>query len=160
MKKIMTLFLLMGLAYMDVEVIYGAAVERTPSLTGQSSVWMGLVGGSLGVLLGLFNEKYSLLGGTSYRLKVLAGAGMITLIELLSGLILNVWLGLGIWDYSSSALHVMGQIDWVHSLCWLAFTPFVFWYDDVLRHYIYEEERPETLAMYYLRALVPSAGKK
>lgn len=34
----------------------------------------------------------------------------ITAAELLSGLVLNVWLGLGIWDYSGLPLNFMGQI--------------------------------------------------
>lgn len=40
---------------------------------------------------------------------VVCGVG-ITAAELIAGLILNVWLGLGIWDYSGLPLNFMGQI--------------------------------------------------
>ena len=35
---------------------------------------------------------------------------IITAVEFTSGLILNVWLGLGIWDYSNMPFNILGQI--------------------------------------------------
>lgn len=34
----------------------------------------------------------------------------ITAVEFVAGLVLNVWLGLGVWDYSQLAGNIMGQI--------------------------------------------------
>ena len=43
-------------------------------------------------------------------LQALACAGLVTAVEFVAGLVLNVWLGLGIWDYSHLPFNFMGQI--------------------------------------------------
>ena len=43
-------------------------------------------------------------------LQALACAALVTVVELAAGLILNVWLGLGVWDYSDLPGNFMGQI--------------------------------------------------
>ncbi len=48
----------------------------------------------------------------------LIGAGIITFYEFLSGLILNLWLGRNIWDYSSLHGNILGQICPQFSFCW------------------------------------------
>lgn len=51
--------------------------------------------------------------------KWLSSAAMISTLELLSGLVLNVFLGLRVWDYSANAFNVAGQICPLFSLIWL-----------------------------------------
>ena len=43
----------------------------------------------------------------------------ITMMEFVTGLILNVWLGLGVWDYSKLPGNLMGQICPQFTLLWL-----------------------------------------
>ena len=43
-------------------------------------------------------------------LQALACAALVTAVELAAGLILNIWLGLGVWDYSDLPGNFMGQI--------------------------------------------------
>ena len=43
----------------------------------------------------------------------------ITITELIAGLILNVWLGLHVWDYSELPFNFMGQICLQFSLLWV-----------------------------------------
>lgn len=43
-------------------------------------------------------------------LQALACAVLVTVVELAAGLILNVWLGLGVWDYSRLPGNFLGQI--------------------------------------------------
>ena len=43
-------------------------------------------------------------------LQALASAVLATVVELAAGLILNVWLGLGVWDYSRLPGNFLGQI--------------------------------------------------
>ena len=52
--------------------------------------------------------------------RALLGAAVITLAELCAGLIVNRWLGLGVWDYSSLPLNLWGQIALPYSLLWFA----------------------------------------
>jgi len=41
-------------------------------------------------------------------------------LELAAGLILNVWLGLGVWDYSRLPGNILGQICPQYTLAWAA----------------------------------------
>ena len=43
-------------------------------------------------------------------LQALCCAMLVTAVEFAAGLVLNVWLGLGIWDYSHLPFNFMGQI--------------------------------------------------
>ena len=59
-----------------------------------------------------------------------------------AGLILNVWLGLDIWDYSNLPLNLCGQICLWYSALWyvlcLVFIPVFDW----LRYWVQGGERP------------------
>lgn len=70
------------------------------------------------------------------------GACFITAMELVSGLILNVWLGLGIWDYSAIPLNFMGQICLPFSILWVLLSVVAVVLDDWLRYWLFGEERP------------------
>ena len=151
MHKHLTLFILLGIFYMATEVTYTAITAWEFRLVGQTSLWMFVVGGFLGVLLGMFSKGSLILDKKStYVMRIFAGALAVTLMELLSGCVLNLWLGFNLWDYSKQPLNFLGQISLYHSMLWLLFTPFVFWLDAVIRHYVHKERRPLPLYMYYL----------
>ena len=75
-------------------------------------------------------------------LQALACAALVTASELLAGLVLNVWLGLGIWDYSHLPGNLWGQICPQFFLIWwglcLIFIPAFDW----MRWSIEGGERP------------------
>lgn len=50
--------------------------------------------------------------------QVILGATIATALEFVAGIILNVWLGLGIWDYSNLPGNVLGQICPQFTLAW------------------------------------------
>ena len=56
---------------------------------------------------------------------------LVTATEFLSGCVLNIWLGLGIWDYSGMPFNLMGQVCLPFSLAWwalcLVFIPVFDW---------------------------------
>lgn len=52
-------------------------------------------------------------------LQALACAALVTAVELAAGLILNVWLCLGVWDYSHLPGNLWGQICPQFSALWL-----------------------------------------
>ena len=64
-------------------------------------------------------------------LQALACAALVTAAELAAGLILNVWLGLGVWDYSDLPGNFMGQICPQFAAIWfglcLVFIPAFDW---------------------------------
>ena len=61
---------------------------------------------------------------------------------LVAGLILNVWLGLGIWDYNSLPFNLAGQICLGYSCLWYLLSIPAIVLDDWLRHRFFQEERP------------------
>ena len=50
--------------------------------------------------------------------KMLLCAGVITLFEFFCGLLVNVRLGLGVWDYSAMPMNVMGQVCITYTAAW------------------------------------------
>lgn len=50
----------------------------------------------------------------------LLGAATITVLEFIIGCIVNLWLGLGVWDYTGEAFHLLGQICPRLSSLWFA----------------------------------------
>ena len=50
--------------------------------------------------------------------KCAIGALVITVIEFISGCIVNLWLRMDVWDYSSIPGNVLGQICLLYSFLW------------------------------------------
>ena len=61
------------------------------------------------------------------------GAVIITVIELLTGLFLNVYLGLNVWDYSNQPFNFMGQICPQFCIIWCILSILVIRIDDWLK---------------------------
>ena len=146
-KKKFILFNIIGIIYIFVEVVWKALTEPGLNLFGHTSLWMYLIGGICGIIVGYLNE--------ATRLKVwqqtISGTGIILLIEFCSGLIFNVWLGLDLWDYSELPFNLMGQISLPFALCWFLLCPFVIWFDDYLRYLLFNEKRNCTLIQVYIK---------
>lgn len=139
-KKIGILAIIGYVLYLTLEVTYGAiAGSHKPfwALKGSSSLWMGLNGSILLVLLGYINE-IKFLRRLPMFFQSLIGCGLITLVELISGLILNVWLGFDIWSYDNMAFNFMGQICLLFSFYWFILSPFVMYVDDTCRWIFYK----------------------
>lgn len=66
----------------------------------------------------------------------------ITAIEFLSGYILNIVLGLGIWDYSNMPFNIIGQICLPFTVAWYILSLLAIVLDDHLRYWIFGEEKP------------------
>lgn len=47
---------------------------------------------------------------TPFLIQVFACTALVTIAEFIAGCILNIWLGLGIWDYSHMWGNILGQI--------------------------------------------------
>ena len=54
-----------------------------------------------------------------FSLQALICGAAITATELVAGLVLNVWLGLGVWDYSNLPLNLWGQICPQFAVLWV-----------------------------------------
>jgi len=158
-QKFFLLFFIIGLIYMDMEVLFrsfrgvliGHEGIKWYSMVGWTSIWMVIVGGFCGIFLGSMNE-YLFIKRIPYIIRTILGMMIIFAIELSSGLFFNVLLKMQIWDYSMLPLNYKGQISAIYIPLWFGLTPFVFWFDDVIRYYIFNTEKPVKFIDYY-RAL-------
>lgn len=153
-------FLVFGSIYMNVEIaarafggeLVGYEGIKFLSFMGYTSLWMFLIGGFCGIIIGSLNDhpKY-------YNLKmwqqVLIGGTFITLIELFSGIFFNIFLGLNLWDYSGDEFNFLGQIELKNCIWWYLLPIVIIWLDDVLSYYFYREEKPENLLSYFIKLI-------
>ena len=65
--------------------------------------------------------------------KIVASAAMITSVEFVTGCIVNLTLGMGVWDYSALPFDLMGQICPRFSLMWLGLSAPGLWLCRLLR---------------------------
>lgn len=128
--KALTLWVIGGGAYVVIELLW----------RGRSHWTMAVLGGLLFVLIGAINEVFP--WEMPLALQGVLGAAAVTLAELAAGIILNLWLGLGIWDYSGLPLNLWGQICLPYSLLWIPLALAAVVLDDWLRHWLWGEERP------------------
>lgn len=58
--------------------------------------------------------------------RCIIGMTLITGIEFIFGIVFNIWLKEGVWDYSGAPLNIMGQVCLPFSAIWLAMSAAVF----------------------------------
>ena len=114
------IFIIFGLMYITIELLY----------RGHTHYSMFIVGGICGVLIGLINDNTPDMPLLS---QCVLGAVIITIIELLTGLFLNVYLGLNVWDYSNQPFNFMGQICPQFCIIWCILSILVIRRDDWLK---------------------------
>ena len=114
------IFIIFGLMYVTIELLY----------RGHTHYSMFIVGGICGVLIGLINDNTP---DMPLLPQCVLGAVIITIIELLTGLFLNVYLGLNVWDYSNQPFNFMGQICPQFCIIWCILSILVIRIDDWLK---------------------------
>lgn len=129
-NKAAILFLIGAAAYALIEVAFRGYTHWT----------MAVLGGILFLLLGGLNEWIP--WEMPLALQCVIGAVMVTVAEFVAGLILNVWLGLGIWDYSDVPGNIFGQICPQFIFAWLGLSLVAIILDDFLRYWLFGEARP------------------
>ena len=102
--KHLLFFCLGGSAYVGLELLY----------RGRSHISMFAAGGVCFLLLGKLRQWKS---AWPFPLKGIVGAGIITSVELLTGLLANR--DYSVWDYRQMPLNLLGQICLPFSLLWV-----------------------------------------
>ena len=101
---------------------------------------MGVLGGICFICLGLINELLS--WETPLALQMFIGSIIITVLEFITGCIVNLWLGWNIWDYSDLPLNLLGQICLPFSILWYFISAIGIVIDDYIRYIYFDEEYP------------------
>ena len=101
---------------------------------------MPVLGGALFLLLGGINEY--LPWEMSLARQALIGTAVITVAEFAAGCILNLGVGLAIWDYSHLPLNLLGQICLGFCVAWVPLSVVGIVLDDWVRYWWFGQERP------------------
>lgn len=130
LNKYLTLFDVGGLLYILLELAW----------RGWSHWTMFVLGGLCFIGLGLINEVLS--WEMPLWRQILVGACLITVLEFLTGCVVNLWLGWGVWDYSNKPGNILGQICPQFFMLWFPVSLAGIVLDDWLRYWWFGEERP------------------
>ncbi len=130
--KNLFIFLIGGAVYILIELLY----------RGHSHISMFILGGLLFLLIGLLNE-FCFSWDMALISQMFISMVTVTLFELITGLILNVWLGLGVWDYYKQPFNLCGQICLLYSNIWFLLSLPAILLDDLLRDKWFGEERKQ-----------------
>lgn len=125
--KNMILFVIFGLLYCGLEILW----------RGYTHPSMFIVGGICCLLVGLINEIIT--PNMPMWLQCLLSAIIITIIEFFSGCILNLWLNLGVWNYTNMPFNLLGQVCLPFSIAWFFLSYIAIKLDDWLRRILFHE---------------------
>ena len=130
LKKLIFLFLLGGCAYGLIEILFRGYTHWT----------MILLGGACFLLIGMINEvipwEMPLIS------QMFISMCIVTAAEFIFGVILNIVLKMGIWDYSEMPYNVCGQICLLFSIAWFFSSVVAIIVDDLLRWLLFGERKP------------------
>jgi len=135
LSKNILIFLAGGLLYFLIEYLWKTCIS------GSYCHWsMFLLGGILALFIDLENEYIP--WNMSLIQQGCLGALAITILEFIFGIILNIWLDLGIWNYSHLPLNIMGQVCLPFTIIWFFLALVWIFLADWLRYWWFNEERP------------------
>lgn len=83
---------------------------------GYTHISMGILGGICFLIIGHINQKFS--DRISIFNQLFICTAIITTLEYITGIIVNIIMRLNVWDYSSLPLNLSGQICLIFSIAW------------------------------------------
>lgn len=128
LTKNIFLFMLGGFCYGCIEMLY----------KGNTHISMIIAGGACFFAIGEMNESGR---NPSILAQMVVSAVVITAIEFVTGIIVNKWLGLYVWDYSKLPYNFMGQICLLFSVLWFLLSFVAILFDDLIRHFLFGEPK-------------------
>lgn len=135
LKKVfenLILWLTGGLLYFYLEIAYRSYSHYSMIICGGLCF---LVVGTAGDYI-LKNKKPLI---TSIVLIMFFGTLIITTLEFITGIIVNIKFDMGVWDYSSLKFNVYGQICLGYTLLWALLSLLCVYFIDIIKKYIFEK---------------------
>ena len=108
-----------GLTYMGIEILW----------RGHTYWTMGVLGGVCFALIGLLDEWQD---HPPMLLQMVQGSAIVTVLELIVGLIVNRWLGWNVWDYFDVPLNLWGQVCLPFAVAWFFLSALAVWLENAL----------------------------
>ena len=128
--QFLILFLVGGFSYISIEFLW----------RGHSHPTMFVLGGICFYLIGLINEKYP--WDMPLISQMFISSIVVTVLEFFFGIVLNIWLKLGIWDYSHMPYNLCGQVCLLYSIFWFFLSAVAIVVDDLVRWKWFGERKP------------------
>lgn len=128
--KYLILFSMGGIFYLIIELLW----------RGYSHWTMFALGGVCFVLIGIINEFFTY--EIPLAIQMLLGTFIITALEFVTGCIVNLKLGLNVWNYYDMPYNIMGQICLPYMFLWFLLSPVCIIADDYMRYMFFGEEKP------------------
>ncbi|MBR6649303.1 MAG: hypothetical protein IKL29_08000 [Bacteroidaceae bacterium] len=130
------LFCTGGSIYIIIEILWRAFRGSNPTH------WtMFILGGLCFLAIGAVNEYLS--WETPFWKQALIGAISVLVLEFVFGCILNIWLGLNVWDYSDAPFNILGQVCLPFAFAWILLSAVAIVLDDYLRYWLFDEDKPK-----------------
>lgn len=126
--KYLILFIVDGSVYVFIEMLF----------RGYSHISMFILGGICGIIIGGLNNWYS--WDMSIIKQMFISGIIITILEYITGYIVNIKLKLNVWDYSNMPFNIDGQICLPFSIGWVFISLIGIVLDDWLRYILFDEE--------------------
>lgn len=126
-------FIVFGWMYYGIEILY----------RGYSHWTMAVLAGIIAILIGGLNDTFSY--EMPFDLQIIIGTCFATVFEGIAGVILNIFLGLGIWDYSNLwGTFFFGQCNIFFCVAWAVLSAVCIVLQDCLVYYVLkiDDERP------------------
>jgi uncharacterized membrane protein len=122
----------MGLVYFMLEMAW----------RNRSHWSMWILAGICGILIGLLNE-HKLTWEMPLWKQLLFGELIVLPLEFLTGLIVNIWLGWNVWDYSNLPFNILGQSSPLFALIFAPIILLAIFVDDWYRHLLIGRQKPK-----------------
>lgn len=133
--KHLCLFTSGGSIYTLIELLWRTVVHPSPTH------WtMFILGGLCFIVIGAINEFFP--WDMSFIKQTLIGTSAVLILEFIFGYVLNIKMGLHIWDYSELPLNLLGQICLPFAFIWVFLVAFAIVLDDYMRYWLFSEEKP------------------
>jgi len=129
--KYLFLFLLGGFTYFYIEILF----------RGYSHFSMIICGGLAFIFCGLINQLCTF--KISIITQMLLSSIIITVLEFITGYIVNIQLGWNVWDYSGLPYNLYGQICLAYSFIWMILSLVCIFMDDLIRWKLFDEKKME-----------------
>ncbi|MGI5958897.1 MAG: putative ABC transporter permease [Massiliimalia sp.] len=128
-KEQLTIFSIGAISYSLIELIWRHYTHWS----------MGLTGGACFLIL---YDLYRHFSGWSLWKKCAAGSAVITSMEFLVGLVVNVWQKWDVWDYSQVPFNLMGQICLPYSFLWFLLSLPIVWVSGKINQLLVHPKKP------------------
>ena len=121
-----------GILYYYMEILF----------RGYSHISMIICGGVCFLLVGNMGQMIINHNGSNIKTILtimICGTFIITSAEFVTGLLVNIYMGMDVWDYSEMRYNLMGQICPFFSLLWSFVSLPCVYLSGIIRKYIFEE---------------------